>query len=138
MVTRFSPIAGRTGPALRREGGTICIDTGVWQDSIAIKRVARIFHALQDPTRLRIFLALSAPEAEYTVIELAELVGKSQAKVREGVAVLEGTGIVGYRQQRRSKRKIYFLTRQAEVSLCFDLLGAFAQPPATRALPPSV
>lgn len=60
-------------------------------------RLAALFQALADPTRLRILALLRA--MELSVGELAQLLGQSQPRVSRHVRVLSDSGLVGRRKE---------------------------------------
>ena len=60
-------------------------------------KLAALFHALADPTRLRILSLLRA--MELSVGELAQLLGQSQPRVSRHVRILSDSGLVGRRKE---------------------------------------
>ena len=59
--------------------------------------LAALFHALADPTRLRILALLRA--MELSVGELAQLLGQSQPRVSRHVRILSDSGLIGRRKE---------------------------------------
>ena len=62
-----------------------------------IRRTAELFGVLSDPTRVKIFLALS--QAELCVGDLARLVGVSDSAVSHQLRILRNMGLVDYRKE---------------------------------------
>jgi DNA-binding transcriptional ArsR family regulator len=62
-----------------------------------IRRTAELFGVLSDPTRVKIFLALS--QAELCVGDLARLVGVSDSAVSHQLRILRNMGLVEYRKE---------------------------------------
>ena len=62
-----------------------------------IRRTAELFGVLSDPTRVKIFLALS--QAELCVGDLARLVGVSDSAVSHQLRILRNMGLVDYRRE---------------------------------------
>jgi len=60
-------------------------------------KLAALFQALADPTRLRILALLAA--MELSVGELAQLLGQSQPRVSRHVRILSDSGLVGRRKE---------------------------------------
>src|SRR5215216_7505064 len=60
-------------------------------------KLAVLFQALADPTRLRILALLR--EMELSVGELAQLLGQSQPRVSRHVRILSDSGLVGRRKE---------------------------------------
>ena len=72
------------------------IISGMKSDDI-IRRTTELFGVLSDPTRVRIFLALS--QAELCVGDLARLVGVSDSAVSHQLRILRNMGLVDYRKE---------------------------------------
>ena len=62
-----------------------------------IRRTAELFGVLSDPTRVKIFLALS--QAELCVGDLARLVGVSDSAASHQLRILRNMGLVDYRKE---------------------------------------
>src|SRR4029453_7232275 len=60
-------------------------------------RLAALFQALADPTRLRILALLRV--MELSVGELAQLLGQSQPRVSRHVRILSDSGLIGRRKE---------------------------------------
>src|SRR4030095_14064416 len=60
-------------------------------------KLATLFHALADPTRLRILALLRA--MELSVGELAQLLGQSQPRGSRPVRILSDSGLIGRRKE---------------------------------------
>jgi len=84
-------------------------------DNEAAELIARRFHALSDPTRLRVLDQLRTRE-EASVGELAEALGSSQQNVSKHLAALHGEGFVARRK--RGTRSLYRIADPAVLELC--------------------
>ena len=74
-----------------------------------MERVVKIFSALSDVTRLRIFLLLQ--ESELCVCELGSILGMEQSRISHALRVLRETDLVGSR--REGKWIIYYANPKA-------------------------
>ncbi len=72
---------------------------------LQVQRLADVFKALGDPTRVRIILALAV--GELCVCDLAEVLGMSQSAVSHQLRVLRGLNLV--RNRREGKEVFYSL-----------------------------
>jgi DNA-binding transcriptional ArsR family regulator len=81
----------------------------------AAELIARRFHALADPTRLRI-LDLLRTEEEASVGEIAEALGASQQNVSKHLSALLAEGFVARRKQATSS--LYRISDPAVHELC--------------------
>ncbi|MDV3257479.1 MAG: metalloregulator ArsR/SmtB family transcription factor [Sphingomonas sp.] len=80
-------------------------------------KLAALFQALADPTRLRILSLLRS--MELSVGELAQLLGQSQPRVSRHVKILSDSGLVG---RRKEGSWVYLqLARPASTELLFSL-----------------
>jgi len=70
-----------------------------------MEEIIKLFSALSDMTRLRIYLLLH--ESELCVCELASILGMEQSRISHGLRVLREAGLVGSR--REGKWIIYFV-----------------------------
>jgi ArsR family transcriptional regulator len=68
-------------------------------DSLNAARLARVFAALSDPTRLRMISALS--EHELCVCDLAVVLGMTQSAVSHQLRLLRNLNLVRYRKEGR-------------------------------------
>jgi DNA-binding transcriptional ArsR family regulator len=84
-------------------------------DHDAAELIARRFHALSDPTRLRILDLLRVRE-EVSVGELAEALGASQQNVSKHLAALHAEGFVARRK--RGTSSLYRISDPAVLDLC--------------------
>ena len=82
--------------------------------------IARRFHALSDPTRLRIVSVLYT-EGETSVRELTEALGTSQQNVSKHLAMLRDEGFVSRRKQGTSS--IYAISDPSVLDLCERVCG---------------
>lgn len=91
-----------------------CLEFGPHKDTIQrvqggvpgrrqVDRLADVFKALGDPTRLRIILALHA--SELCVCDLAEVLGMSQSAISHQLRILRGLHLVRYR---RAGREVFY------------------------------
>ena len=90
-------------------------------DTDAAALIARRFHALAEPTRLRILDQLRTLE-EASVGELAEALGASQQNVSKHLAELQAEGFVSRRKQGTSS--IYRIADPAVLDLCDRVCAA--------------
>jgi DNA-binding transcriptional ArsR family regulator len=84
-------------------------------DTGAAELIARRFHALSDPTRLRILDQLRSRE-EASVGEIAEALGASQQNISKHLSALLAEGFVARRKQATSS--IYRIANPAVLELC--------------------
>jgi DNA-binding transcriptional ArsR family regulator len=82
--------------------------------------IARRFHALSDPTRLRIVSVLYT-HGETSVRELTETLGSSQQNVSKHLAMLRDEGFVSRRKQGTSS--IYAISDPSVLDLCERVCG---------------
>jgi DNA-binding transcriptional ArsR family regulator len=90
-------------------------------DQDAAELVARRFHALSDPTRLRILDVLRRRD-EASVGELTEALGATQQNVSKHLAALRDEGFLARRKQGTSS--IYRISDPAVLELCDRLCAA--------------
>jgi DNA-binding transcriptional ArsR family regulator len=83
--------------------------------------IARRFHALSDPTRLRI-LDILRHRDEASVGELTEALGTSQQNVSKHLSALQAEGFVSRRKQGTSS--LYRISEPAVLELCDRLCAA--------------
>jgi DNA-binding transcriptional ArsR family regulator len=93
------------------------MDGSLVGDRVEIGVAARLFHALSDPTRLSILLALQ--DGEQRVTDLLALVGSSQSNVSNHLACLKECGLVVDRPGPR--RQVFYSIAHPEL---LDLLVA--------------
>lgn len=79
-----------------------------------LERVAELFHALSEPSRLRLMQALFG--GEHSVGELVEASGLTQANVSKHLAVLHQAGWV--RREKRGLQVVYSLADDRAAELC--------------------
>ena len=85
-------------------------------------KLAALFHALADPTRLRILALLRS--MELSVGELAQVLGQSQPRVSRHVRILSDSGLVG---RRKEGSWVYLqLADPARAKPLFDLYDGWA------------
>jgi ArsR family transcriptional regulator len=85
-----------------------------------VELIARRFHVMSDPTRIRILDNLRSGEA--SVQELCDLVGSSQQNVSKHLNVLADAGIVARRRDGNFVR--YRVVDDGIWQLCEDVCGA--------------
>ncbi len=90
-------------------------------DVDAAELIARRFHALSDPTRLRI-LDILRHRDEASVGELTEALGTSQQNVSKHLSALQAEGFVSRRKQGTSS--LYRISEPAVLELCDRLCAA--------------
>jgi len=89
-------------------------------------KLAALFQALADPTRLRILALLRS--MELSVGELAQLLGQSQPRVSRHVRILSDSGLVG---RRKEGSWVYLQLAEPErTAPLFDLFDGWAGPEA--------
>ena len=86
----------------------------------ALVRVAELFKALSEPTRLRLLYALT--EGEKNVSQLVEETGALQANVSKHLGTLLEAGVVGRRKQGQSS--YYRITDESVFELCDVACGS--------------
>ncbi|MDO4281906.1 MAG: metalloregulator ArsR/SmtB family transcription factor [Peptococcaceae bacterium] len=84
-------------------------------DTSVLERLAELFKALGDPTRVRILWALSMHEM--CVCELAEALDMTQSAVSHQLRLLRTAKLIS---NRREGRSIYYSLADAHVSLLFS------------------
>jgi ArsR family transcriptional regulator len=70
-------------------------------DGLTATRLAELFKALSDPTRVRILSALRGADAELCVCDLAATLGMSQSAVSHQLRLLRTLRLVRYRKDGR-------------------------------------
>jgi DNA-binding transcriptional ArsR family regulator len=90
-------------------------------DADAAELIARRFHALSDPTRLRI-LDILRHRDEASVGELTETLGSSQQNVSKHLSALQAEGFLSRRKQGTSS--LYRIADPAVLELCDRLCEA--------------
>lgn len=98
-------------------------------DVDAAELIARRFHALSDPTRLRI-LDILRHRDEASVSELTEALGASQQNVSKHLSALQAEGFVSRRKQGTSS--LYRISEPAVLELCDRLCAAMEAQLAER------
>lgn len=86
-------------------------------DGDATERLARVFHVLAEPARVRIVTAL-LEAGELCVCDLAAAVGQSEAATSQHLRVLRAERTV---RNRRDGRMVYYSLDDAHVRLLMDL-----------------
>jgi ArsR family transcriptional regulator len=105
-------------------GGEVCCPSSILEAPLGAKEaagLARGFHALSDPVRLRVLSILAgAPGGEVCVCELVGPLGKSQPTVSHHLKILTEAGLVS--SERRGKWVWYSLERSrlAELRAAID------------------
>jgi ArsR family transcriptional regulator len=87
-------------------------------DAEAAELIARRFHALSDPTRLRILDQLRT-RGEASVGELAESLGATQQNISKHLAALRDEGFLSRRK--RGTSSLYRISDPGVLSLCDDV-----------------
>jgi DNA-binding transcriptional ArsR family regulator len=90
-------------------------------DREAAEMIARRFHALADPTRLRVLDQLRSRE-EASVGEIAEALETSQQNVSKHLSALLGEGFVARRK--RGTSSLYRIADPAVLDLCDNVCAA--------------
>jgi DNA-binding transcriptional ArsR family regulator len=88
-----------------------------------IELIARRFHVLADPTRIKLLERLRDREA--SVQELTETIGSTQQNVSKHLGVLRREGIV--RRVKRGNYSYYSIADEGVLALCEDVCGGLAQ-----------
>jgi DNA-binding transcriptional ArsR family regulator len=88
-----------------------------------IELVARRFHVLSDPTRIKLLDLLR--EREATVQELTEMIGSTQQNVSKHLGVLRSEGIV--RRTKQGNYAYYSIADEGVFALCEDVCGSLAE-----------
>lgn len=86
-------------------------------DGDAAERLARVFHVLGEPARVRIVTAL-LEAGELCVCDLAATVGMTEAQTSQHLRVLRAERTV---RNRRDGRMVYYSLDDAHVRLLMDL-----------------
>ncbi len=86
----------------------------------AVELIARRFHLLADPTRIKLLDRLHDGEA--TVQELVDAVGSTQQNVSKHLGLLMGAGVLARRKDGGSTR--YRVVDDGVWQLCEDVCGA--------------
>lgn len=86
-------------------------------DADAAQRLARVFHVLGEPARVRIVTAL-LEAGELCVCDLAATVGMTEAQTSQHLRVLRAERTV---RNRRDGRMVYYSLDDAHVRLLMDL-----------------
>jgi len=86
----------------------------------AVELIARRFHLLADPTRIKLLDHLRDGEA--TVQELVDAVGWTQQNVSKHLGLLTGAGILARRKESGSTR--YRVVDDSIWQLCEDVCGS--------------
>jgi DNA-binding transcriptional ArsR family regulator len=88
-----------------------------------IELIARRFHVLADPTRIKLLDLLRGPEA--SVQELTDAIGSTQQNVSKHLGVLRREGIV--RRTKRGNYSYYSIADEGVFALCEDVCGSLAE-----------
>lgn len=88
-----------------------------------IELIARRFHVLAEPTRIKLLDELRGREA--SVQELSETVGSTQQNVSKHLGVLRHEGIV--RRTKRGNYSYYSIADEGVFTLCEHVCGELAQ-----------
>lgn len=83
-------------------------------DRAALERVARIFQAFSDASRLSILQELKSGSA--SVSELVELVGGSQGNVSKQLQILAETGFI--RREKKGNQVFYSIEDKSVFEMC--------------------
>jgi DNA-binding transcriptional ArsR family regulator len=84
-------------------------------DGLAATRLAQVFAALSDPTRVRLISALS--KRELCVCDLAAVLGMTQSAVSHQLRVLRNLNLVRYRKE---GRVVYYALDDEHVQDLFE------------------
>ena len=87
-----------------------------------IELIARRFHVLADPTRIKLLDSLR--EREGSVQELTDSIGATQQNVSKHLGVLRHEGIV--RRMKRGNYSYYSIADEGVFALCEDVCGSLA------------
>jgi ArsR family transcriptional regulator len=74
-----------------------------WENSVALERTARLFHAIADVARLRLLARLT--QGEWCVTELAQVTGLPMSTVSQQLRTLRAENLV---RRRRMAKHIYY------------------------------
>ncbi|MBQ74664.1 MAG: transcriptional regulator [Gammaproteobacteria bacterium] len=88
-------------------------------DEPKIHRIAEIFKALSDPTRIRVIEALSI--RELCVCDLANLLGMTQSAISHQLRILRQNSILKYRKEGRI---VYYSLDDEHVSEILDSVAS--------------
>jgi DNA-binding transcriptional ArsR family regulator len=88
-----------------------------------IELIARRFHVLADPTRIKLLDLLRQEEA--SVQELSEAIGSTQQNISKHLGVLRQAGIV--RRRRAGSYSYYSIADEGVFALCEDVCGSLAE-----------
>jgi ArsR family transcriptional regulator len=91
-----------------------------------LERTARVFHALSDPTRLRVVDLLRG--GERCVCELTDVLDTSQSRLSFHLKALKDTGVV---LDRREGRWVYYRLNQEKVAAVAAVLTDCCSPTRT-------
>ena len=111
--------------ASKNEIGTLCSCTIIHEDVLervrdsmtddaVLKRMAEIFKAMNDPTRLKIINALLL--AEMCTCDVAALMNMSQPAVSHHLKALRQSGLIKYR---RDGKIVYYSLNDAHIGILF-------------------
>lgn len=92
-------------------------------------RVARLFHALSDETRVEVLQRLR--RGERCVCELQDAVGAAQSRLSFHLRVLKDAGLV---TDRRQGRWTYYAINEAALQRAHDAVRELATPSSRRGL----
>ena len=115
-----------TLPLITADAGFCCAPvTGAVIDSDQAERLARIFKALSDPTRVRLLSLIAATEGgEACICDLTAPVGLSQPTVSHHMKQLADAGLVS--REQRGKWAYYRVVEDALRTVATALLPAEA------------
>lgn len=116
----------RKSAQLREPDEDVCLDAVIHLDVVkriredapsidAVGRIARVFAALGDPTRLRIVSALAVHEL--CVCDLAAVIGLSESAVSHQLRALRSLGLV---RSRKDGRLVYYALDDAHVLSLYE------------------
>jgi DNA-binding transcriptional ArsR family regulator len=88
-----------------------------------IELIARRFHVLADPTRIKLLDSLRGREE--TVQELTDAIGSTQQNVSKHLGVLRREGVV--RRTKRGNYSYYSMADEGVFALCEDVCGSLAE-----------
>lgn len=88
-----------------------------------VELIARRFHVLAEPTRIKLLDRLRQGEAR--VLDLTEMLGTTQQNVSKHLGVLRQEGIV---QRRKAGNHAYYsIADEGVFALCEDVCGSLAE-----------